>query len=73
MVRVEATVGVPFQKTRMSSVSTPGFSRQSWAAISPVVYIWAMPGASSRPFSAIRWPYSSSQTISQSCSPVVSR
>jgi hypothetical protein len=49
-------VGVPFQKTRMSSVSTPGFSRQSWAAISPVVYIWATPGASSRPFPAIRWP-----------------
>ena len=70
---MEATVGVPFQKTRMSRVSTPGFSRHSWAAISLVVYIWAMPGASSRPLSAIRAPYSSSQAISQSCSPVVSR
>ena len=27
--RVEATVGVPFQNTRMSSVSTPGFSKHS--------------------------------------------
>ena len=70
---MEATVGVPFQKTRTSSVSTPGLSRQSWAAISLVVYIWAMPGARRRFFSAIRWLYSSSQTISQSCSPVVSR
>ena len=39
----------------------PGFSRQMLAAISPVVYIWAMPGASSSPSSAIRSPQSSSQ------------
>jgi hypothetical protein len=57
----------------MSSVSTPGFSRQSWAAISLVVYIWARPGARRSFLSAIRWPYCSSQMISQSCSPVVSR
>jgi len=36
----------------MSRVSRPGFSRQMFAAISPVVYICATLGASSRPFSA---------------------
>ena len=39
----------PSRSTRMSRVSRPGFSRHSWAAISPVVYIWATPGASSSP------------------------
>ncbi len=72
MVSVEATVGLPPQNTAMSRVSRPGFSRQSWAAISPVVYICAMPGESSRPFCGEVAPYSSSQVISQSCSPVVS-
>ncbi len=42
------------------------------AAISPVVYICAMPGASSSPAAAKSAPYCSSQVISQSCSPVVS-
>ena len=56
MVRVDAIVGRPFQNTRMSSVSRPGVSRHSPAAISPVVYICATPGASRSPWSAIRWP-----------------
>ena len=34
----------------MSSVSRPGVSSAMFAAISPVVYICAMPGESSRPF-----------------------
>ena len=72
IVRVEAMVGLPPQNTAMSSVSRPGVSRHSWAAISPVVYICAMPGDSSRPAAAKSAPYLSSQVISQSCSPVVS-
>jgi hypothetical protein len=72
MVAVDATVGTPFQNTVMSSVSMPGVSRAIWAAISPVVYIWATPGASSRPREAISAPYFSSASMSQSCSPVES-
>ncbi len=44
IVWVDAMVGLPPQNTAMSRVSRPGVSRQIWAAISPVVYIWAMPG-----------------------------
>ncbi len=44
MVWVEAIVGLPPQNTAMSRVSRPGCSRHSSAAISPVVYICAMPG-----------------------------
>ena len=69
---MEAIVGLPPQNTAMSRVSRPGFSRQSCAAISPVVYICAMPGERSRPAAAKSAPYCSSQVISQSCSPVVS-
>ena len=66
-------VGLPPQNTAMSKVSRPGRSRQSSAAISPVVYICATPGARSRPAAAKSDPYFSSQVMSQSCSPVVSR
>ena len=72
MVCVDAMVGLPPQNTAMSSVSRPGVSRQICAAISPVVYICARPGESSRPALANFSPYCSSSVISQSCSPVVS-
>src|SRR5258708_39556667 len=49
IVCVEAYVGNPFHSTRMSSVSRPGVSRHTFAAISPVVYICATLGASSNP------------------------
>jgi hypothetical protein len=72
MVCVEATVGSPFHKTRMSSVSKPGVSRQRLAAISPVVYICAIPGDSSK-FAAVNLlPQQFCASSSQSCSPVVS-
>ena len=51
----------------------PGLLQAISAAISPVVYICATPGASSRPAAAKSAPYCSSQVITQSCSPVVSR
>jgi hypothetical protein len=72
MVWVDAMVGLPPQNTAMSSVSRPGVSRHSCAAISPVVYICARPGDSSRPALAKAAPYSCSSVMSQSCSPVVS-
>ena len=72
MVCVDAIVGLPPQNTAMSSVSSPGVSRHSCAAISPVVYMCARPGDSSRPAAANWAPYCSSSVISQSCSPVVS-
>jgi hypothetical protein len=73
MVAVDASVGAPFQKTSMSSVWRPGScSRAIWAAISPVVYIWATPGDRTRPALANSCPYFSSHSIIQSCSPVVS-
>ena len=49
MVCVDAMVGLPPQNTAMSSVSRPGVSRHSCAAISPVVYICAMPGDEQQP------------------------
>ena len=73
MVWVEAMVGLPPQKTAMSKVSRPGVSRATSAAISPVVYICATPGASSMPAAAKSAPYFSSHVMTQSCSPVVSR
>ena len=72
IVSVDATVGEPFQNTAMSSVSSPGVSSAIFAAISPVVYICASPGASTSPACANVLPYPSSQRIIQSCSPLVS-